>query len=155
MKNNELPQIIDDCPICTSPSRATLTAVRSSQKFSDQEMAEASGFAAEQLEEHFTHHLAGIASGDARLDAALADCGELYITALGSGNLNAAASALSVRGRLLNDMRRRKETTAKRKNLLGSASPRDPKTWQPELAAFVQQHIDWIVERVADYEATL
>lgn len=123
-----------------------LAAVKSTS--TDQELSDASGLSVGQLEEHFTHHIAKSATGDEGLDAALTDCSELYICAVASGHWQAAASALTCRARLLNDLRRREDSTAKRKNLLGAADPKKPEFWGPELSLFVRLHLDWIIERV-------
>jgi hypothetical protein len=154
MKNKiEAPQLIDDCPVCTSAGRASLAAMKSLQA-SDREIADASGFPVELIEEHFAKHITASDTGDERLDAALADCSELYLAAVLANNLGAAASALSVRGRLLNDLRRRKESSAKHKSLLQGADPRDPQTFPAELAEWVRIYTEEIVRRVVEFEAT-
>ena len=153
-KTQALPALNESCDICRSPQRLALLSMKELGA-TTAELAEAGNFTPAMIELHFATHV-NVQSGtdDPNVDQALTDAQELFFTATLSGNLNAAASALSVRGRLLNDMRRRKESTAKRKNLIENADPCDPHTWPAELAEFIQAVQDDIVRRVVDFEAT-
>jgi hypothetical protein len=151
MKNNNL-ELRADCRICASPSRATLAGVRSALKSSDLEIADATGFSVEEIEEHFAKHITASDTGDERLDAALSAADEVYLAALLSNDLRAAAQVISIKGRLVNDLAKRRKESAKRQNLLEKAVPGDMSTYPPELAAFVEAHISAILERVAEFE---
>ena len=124
-------------------------------KSSNQELSEATGFSIELLEEHFAQHISRPDTGDERLDAALVDCEQLYLTALISNDLRSAAQVISIRARLINDLARRRKDTAKRQNLLGKAVPGDVRTYPAELATFIQSHIESIIERATECEAAL
>lgn len=153
MKNNAAPQLIEGCPICSSSSRALLTSVKSVMKSSDAELSDATGFSAAQIEEHFAQHISPPDTGDERLDAAITDAGEVYLAALISNDLRSATQAISVRGKLLSDLARRRKETVKAQNMLGKAVPGDMRTFPPELASFVEAHFNAILNRVVEASA--
>ena len=151
----DVPQLIEDCPICTSTSRAAIAAMRGILKASDQELSDASGFSVEQIEKHFSLHITASDTGDERLDSALDACDQLYLQALASNDLRSAAQIISTKGRLLNSTRRRKDSNTKRKDLLANLDPRNPSTWPEEWAEVFRRALDHIIERAAECEATL
>jgi len=146
----EAPMLNPACPVCQSPNRAALVALRELGQ-SIEEIADGSGFDMAIVEEHFAAHLSG---GTDDTGKVLRDSEELYFSSVLSGNMSAAASALSVRARIVAEKNRTKATERKQKSLLGDADPCDPHNWPAELAEFIQAVQDDIVRRVVDFEAT-
>ena len=147
----EMPAPPDsNCAVCMSAARAALSAMRDLGA-SIEEMSEAGRLSAEVLEKHFAECVPPINGGeesDAQLAQLLRDATELYFGAVLGSAWPAASSALAVRLRALAELSRRTELRAKHGSLLDGSDPRDPQTWSPEVAAFIQAHIDSILERV-------
>ena len=145
------PMLNEDCAACCSPQRAALLTQRELGN-TIEAIAANNGYDLAVLEEHFDQHVSP-ALDDA--EKALRDCEELYFAAVLSNNMNAAASALSVRARMIAERNRRKASANKTKSVIAGADPRDPSTWPEELSAFFRAHFDSIIERAAECEATL
>jgi hypothetical protein len=145
----EAPALNETCAVCQSANRAALLSMKELGRTVEQ-IADAGGFDSATVLRHFEH----ISNEDDDTAKTLRDSEELYFAATLAGNLSAASSALSVRQRIIAEKNRTKATERKSTSSLGTADPRDPQTWPPELAAFIQAHFDSIIERVADYKAT-
>ena len=162
MKKNkitEMPSPPDsNCAVCMSASRAALSAMRDLGA-SVEEISEAGRLPSEVIEKHFAECVPPITGGeesDTQLAQLLRDSTELYYGAVIGGAWPAASSALAVRLRALSELSRRTELRTKHGSLLDGSDPRSfPNSWQqPDLAAFVQAHLDWLIEQAVECEAT-
>jgi len=142
------PALNEACVVCCSPQRAALLAQRDLGASLD-EIAANSGHNLLTLEEHFSNHVS--AAGDDS-EKAMTDATELYFASVLAGNMNAAASALSVRARIIAERNRRKASANKTKSAIAGAVPGNESTYSPELADFIRRVLDNIVERATEHE---
>ena len=156
MKKKQLPPPLNEaCDICRSPQRTALQALRELQ--SVEEIAASTDFDLATVEKHFSECVPPIScteQSDADLAQLVQQAHELYIGSALAGAWPVSSSALAVKLRALTEQARRAALHAKQGSVFDGSDPRDPRTWSPEIAAFVQTHFDSILERAAEYEAT-